>query len=107
LVPLPGGRLWAAGGNPLWGGIFACRHCYQLAYASSREDAGGRATRRADRLRARLGWEPGILNGEGDKPKWMRWRTFERMAAEHDQLVARSLQAAKLKFGLFVSDLLD
>ena len=21
------------------GGIFACRHCYQLAYASSREDA--------------------------------------------------------------------
>jgi NAD(P)-dependent dehydrogenase (short-subunit alcohol dehydrogenase family) len=28
------------------GGIFACRHCYQIAYASSREDAGGRATRR-------------------------------------------------------------
>ena len=64
------------------GGIFACRHCHQLAYASSREDAGGRATRRADRLRARLGWEPGILNGEGIKPKWMRWRTFERLAAK-------------------------
>jgi hypothetical protein len=43
------------------GGIFACRHCYRLADASSREDAGGRATRRADRLRARLGWHPGIL----------------------------------------------
>jgi hypothetical protein len=74
VVHLPGGRrvaiLYA-------GGIFACRCCYQLAYASSREDAGGRATRRADRLRARLGWEPGILNGEGGKPKWMRWRTFE------------------------------
>jgi hypothetical protein len=26
------------------GGIFVCRYCYQLAYASSREDAGGRAT---------------------------------------------------------------
>jgi hypothetical protein len=24
------------------GGIFACRHCYRLAYASSREEAGGR-----------------------------------------------------------------
>jgi hypothetical protein len=71
------------------GGIFACRHCYQLAYASSREDSGGRATRRADRLRAR----PGILNGEGDKPKWMRWRTFERLAYEHDQFVGRSMQA--------------
>lgn len=84
----------------LYGGsIFACRHCYQLAYASSREDAGGRATRRADRLRARLGWEAGILNGNGCKPKWMRWRTFERLAAEHDQLVGRSMQAVVLKFG--------
>ena len=57
------------------GGIFACRQCYQLAYPSSREDAGGRATMRADGLRERLGWEPGILNGEGGKPKWMRWRS--------------------------------
>jgi hypothetical protein len=81
------------------GGIFACRYCYQLAYASSREDSGGRATRRADRIRAQLGWEPGILNGVGGKPKWMRWRTFERLAAEHDQLVTLSLQAAALKFG--------
>lgn len=44
------------------GGIFACRHCYQFAYASARDDAGDRATRRADRIRARLGWEPGTLN---------------------------------------------
>jgi hypothetical protein len=64
-------------------------------------DAGGRATRRADRLRARLGWEPGILNGEGGKPKWMRWWTFERLAAKYDQLVGRSMQAMMLKFGGF------
>jgi hypothetical protein len=89
----------------LYGGdVFACRHCYKLAYASSREDAGDRASRRAERLRTRLGWEPGILNREGGKPKWMRWRTFERLAAKHDQLVGRSLQTMVLRFGLFESD---
>jgi hypothetical protein len=85
----------------LYGGrIFACRHCHQLAYASSREDAGGRATRRADGLRARLGWEPGILNGEGGKPKWMRWRTFDRLTAKHNAFVADSLAGMALRFGI-------
>jgi hypothetical protein len=107
-VHLPGGRLWTARGNPLrGGGIFACRHCYRLAYPSAREDLCDRAARRADRLRARLGWEPGILKGNGGKPKWMRWRTFERLAAEHDKFVGRSIQAAALKFGLLVSDFRD
>jgi hypothetical protein len=83
------------------GGIFACRHCYRLAYASSREDAGsGRATRRADRLRARLGWHPGILNGEGGKPKWMRWRTFERLVAQHNKFVGESFTEMALRFGI-------
>jgi hypothetical protein len=45
-----------------------------------------------------------FLNGGGEKPKWMRWRTFERLAAQHDQLVRRSMQAAVLKFGPLASD---
>jgi hypothetical protein len=73
------------------GAIFACRHCYRLAYISSREGPSQRAARRADKVRARLGWQPGILNGEGDKPKWMRWLTFEKLVALHDELVHRSL----------------
>ncbi len=86
----------------LYGGaIFACRHCYHLAYASSHEDECDRATRRADRLRARLGWEPGILNGEGDKPKWMRWRTFGRLSAEYDAVIGRSMRELMLKLGRF------
>ncbi|MEW5865081.1 MAG: hypothetical protein AB1773_16050, partial [Pseudomonadota bacterium] len=72
---------------------------YRLAYASAREDAGGRARRRAERIRERLGWEPGILNGHGPKPKGMRWRTFHRLIEEHDRLVNRSLHAVALKFG--------
>jgi hypothetical protein len=76
----------------------------EATFGAEVDNAGGRATRRADRLRARLGWEPGILNGGGEKPKWMRWRTFERLAAKHDQFVGRSMQAAALKFGPLVSD---
>lgn len=85
----------------LYGGaIFACRQCHRLAYGSSRESAGDRAARKADRLRDRLEWEPGILNGRGVKPKWMRWRTFWRVSAQHDRLVDTSLRAMSLRFGI-------
>ena len=80
-------------------GIFACRHCYKLAYASQRETTDNRATRRADRIRDRLGWEAGILNREGDKPKGMHWRTFERLHAEHTEFVNASLAGMMRKFG--------
>ena len=86
----------------LYGGkIFACRRCHQLAYDSTREDAGDRAARRADRIRERLGWESGILNGNGPKPKWMRWRTFRQLVDRHDEHVSHSMHAAAIKFGFF------
>ena len=82
------------------GGIFACRHCYRLAYPSQRESPDDRALRRADRIRARLGWEPGILNGDGCKPKWMRWRTFQRLSAEHEAYVGASLAGVAQRLGI-------
>lgn len=46
----------------LYGGaIFACRHCYRLAYPSQREKPGDRAARQADRIRDKMGWPGGIL----------------------------------------------
>jgi hypothetical protein len=76
----------------LYGGsIFACQHCHKLAYACQRETDDDRAMRRADTIRRRLGWEPGILNGDGGKPKGMHWRTFERLKAEHDDFANASL----------------
>lgn len=78
----------------LFGGkVFACRHCHRLAYTCQRETPDDRATRRADKLRDRLGWEAGILNGNGGKPKGMHWRTYERMQAIHDAHVNRALAA--------------
>lgn len=85
----------------LYGGaIFACRHCYRLAYPSQRETGYDRAARRADRIRKKLGWGPGILNGNGSKPKGMHWRTFERLTAEHDGFVQISLAGVVQRFGL-------
>lgn len=76
----------------LYGGkIFACRHCHNLAYASQRESAHDRANRRTEKIRARLKWEPGIMNDDGWKPKGMHWRTFLRLKAEHDGYAAKSL----------------
>ena len=68
------------------GGVFACRRCYRLAYPRQRESAPDRAARRAGKIRKRLGWKPGILNGVGGKPKGMHGRTFQRLMCEHDVL---------------------
>lgn len=84
----------------LGGSIFACRHCYRLAYACQRETADDRASRRADTIRDRLGWVPGILNGNGNKPKGMHWRTFQKLSAEHDAFVRESLVGMARRFGL-------
>jgi hypothetical protein len=76
----------------LYGGrIFACRHCYRLAYPSQRETYDDRAIRRAAGIRKRLGWKPGVANGHGWKPNGMHWRTFERLTAQHDAFVQISL----------------
>jgi hypothetical protein len=82
------------------GRYFACRLCYRLVYESQREATDDRAARRADKIRARLGWEPGILNGNGWKPKGMHWRTFERLTARHDELVGKSLADMARRLGL-------
>jgi hypothetical protein len=85
----------------LYGGtIFACRHCYRLVYTSQRETDDDRATRRADRIRDKLGWTPGILNGNEWKPKGMHWKTFEQLTAEHDAFVRTSLAGIAAKLNL-------
>jgi hypothetical protein len=84
----------------LYGGkVYACRHCNKLAYSTQREQAHDRAGSKADKLRERLGWVPGILHGSGAKPKGMHWATFDRLEAQHDALVNQSLVGVMAKFG--------
>lgn len=70
----------------LYGGrVFACRKCHDLAYASQSEAHWDRALRKADKIRDAMGWEAGIANGWGPKPKGMHWETFYSLAEQHDE----------------------
>ena len=69
------------------GDVFACRGCLQLAYLSQRKPRSSRMICRIEQIRTRLGWERGFANGNGDKPRDMQWKTFDRLTAEHDGLV--------------------
>ena len=52
----------------------ACRNCLKLQYASQSEDATHRSLRRTRKLSAKLSTVK-----SRQKPKWMRWTTFEQL----------------------------
>ena len=81
------------------GRYFAYPQCCGLTYATQKESAGDRASKKANKLRSRLGWELGILNGDGIKPKGMHWKTFNRLKSQHDELVQISLYDMGHKLG--------
>lgn len=71
----------------LYGGTYyLCRKCAGLVYASQRETDLDRSTRRIDKLRERLKWSPGFLNGSEWKPKGMHWATYWRLNTEYERL---------------------
>ncbi len=84
------------------GKTFSCRKCSQLAYPSQRETRDFRTMRRANRIREKLGWKPGIANGIGGKPKGMHLSTFEQLTAQHDAFVSESLALIAQRFGILV-----
>ena len=83
----------------------ACRHCHQLAYKSQRQAPDDRAYKRADKLRARLGWGPGVIHAPGGKPKGMHWRTFWRLHARYDASVIQALGGANAEIGKVMTGL--
>lgn len=76
----------------LYGGkIFACRYCYQLTYACQQESFPYRMSRRAEKIRVKLGWGPGFLEGDDLRPKGMHHRTYKRLSAQHDVFSAQAI----------------
>jgi hypothetical protein len=64
---------------PLGGCRFRSRHAYRLAYASQREEAPERATRRARKLCRRLGGDWMDDDRYPEKPPRMRWATYNQL----------------------------
>ena len=88
------------------GRYFACRQCCGLCYATQKEGTGDRASTKANKLRKRLGWQVGIFNGDGGKPKGMHWKTYLRLKSHHDALAQVSLHDIGRKLG-FLHKLLE
>lgn len=70
----------------LYGGRrFLCRHCYDLAYQSTREDAPSRRLSKAQTIRQRLGGSANMFEPFPPKPKGMHWRTYWRLLEEAEE----------------------
>ena len=66
---------------------FACRRCNGLFYQTNHEHRGGRNLIKAERLWKRAGHE---FSGEGRKPPYMQWTTYNRLMERADEAYAAS-----------------
>ena len=72
-------------------GIFVCRQCHNLNYQSQHEQAHDRALARLQKIRVRLGGHAGLDYPFPNKPKWMHWRTYQRLRLKAGTVGSRLL----------------
>jgi hypothetical protein len=119
-VPTYGGRRWwfqcpRTGRRttklflPNGGWHFWSRQAHDLGYACQREERADRFRRRAAKLNRQLGgagWD--AWETPPDKPKWMRWRTYETklkvweeaVEKANTELIARAMMGLKRRKGV-------
>jgi hypothetical protein len=73
------------------GRLFACRHCYRLAYASQQESTHQRGLGKAQKIRMQLEGSVNMIEEFPDKPKGMHRRTYDRLRCIHDRAEERSI----------------
>lgn len=78
----------------LYGGTyFRFRQCYRATYPSQYEFIRLPGISRVDRVRDKLGGDPGLINPFPRKPKGMYWRTYIRLERE-DRVASERLERA-------------
>ena len=61
---------------------FACKKCLNLVWKVWHERSKKRALRRAEKVFQKVSFD---FSRKGDKPKWQRWPTFQRLEAEGEK----------------------
>jgi hypothetical protein len=78
----------------LYGGRrYACRHCHDLTYKSTRTAPGSEHYARANKVRRRLGWGGGVASPMGERPKGMHWKTYLRLLTQLNDHGMAALQS--------------
>jgi hypothetical protein len=77
------------------GRYFLCRHCYDLVYASQRENGMYRALHKAQSIRERLGGSASMMKPFPERPKGMHHETYWRLREEHDEAEMTQLEGMR------------
>lgn len=80
--------------------LFACRHCYNLAYQSQHEPPHGRALLKTQKIRMKLGGSPSLTEPFPHKPKGMHWKSYERLCIEAGEAEIASWTGLERRFGM-------
>ena len=87
----------------IYGGkYFRCRHCHDLTYACQQESPPFRLTRKAQKIRKRLGASLCTSDPITEKPKYMHWKTFERLRNEAYRATEKAYEIMYTSCGSFL-----